>query len=1326
MKRVFFFGEGAAEGAGLGKERLGGKGAGLAEMTALAIPVPPGFTIEASVCADYTKGVALDGLKAEVSEALARLEQASGRRFGNALDPLLVSVRSGARSSMPGMMDTILNLGLTSKTARGLAAASGERFALDCRRRFLQMYGDVVLSVPKHEFEEALTKKRQEKQAKSDADLSAGDLRELVATFEATIRRHTGSDFPDDPEVQLWGAIGAVFRSWDNERAKTYRRLHRIPGDWGTAVNVQAMVFGNRGETSATGVAFTRDPSTGEKSFYGEFLPNAQGEDVVAGIRTPRPLNADGSGTSLEETMPEAHGELLRVREKLEKRFRDMQDLEFTIEDGRLYLLQTRNGKRTGFAAVKIATDMVDEGLISEEEALSRVEPEQLVQLLAPIFPSKEKAEAVGQGRLLGKGLPAGPGAACGRVAFTAGRAVEMASSGEPVVLAREETSPEDIAGMHAAAGILTTRGGMTCLAGETRILSDRGLLNAEEAFRRLEDGEGLEILSFDTSTMRPVWRRIIAAGCKPSDVVSIAISQTGRARGNVLRLTADHKMFVVQNRMLTKKRLDAVLEERDFLSVVDEVPARKETETSTALAYSVGALLSDGYVRVTRTKGSITFVQKPTAARADFIAAVEKGFLEAFGVPFSYVRLRRTTATLRGRQITGSVEDRICFRREPAARLAAIRDNLVSWVLSLNRPALLHFLAGYVDGDGTYSLSSSKVRLQIVVARSKAAMLDGLAVACLRLGIVSQISNNREHFVVQIAEKVEEILQFTKRIRVRIPARLYASKLLAVNGVCSDIVESVNFQGRVREGIKRNLLFGVDKIRRDVLPLCDEVAQPQLRRILDSPLRSYRATALEGRDRTLVYNFEVEASNDLDKNFIAFSSRLTPVLVSNSHAAVVARGMGKTCVVGAGSITVDATRKRMHAGKLEAGEGDWISIDGTAGEVILGKLPTQPSEVLRVVIEGSVSLEKSSVAKAFTRLLSWADARRRLGVRANADTPTDARVARLFGAEGIGLFRTEHMFFEESRILAVREMILAEDVSGRRAALSRILPMQRQDFLGIFREMGDRPVTIRLLDPPLHEFLPNEESALAKTAAELKVSPEKLRERVSALHEANPMLGHRGCRLGITHPEIYETQVRAIFEAAAAAIREGLSPNPEIMIPLVGTKEEFDRLKVLVDETARKATAETGQPVSYKVGTMIEIPRAALRAAEIAEKADFFSFGTNDLTQMTFGFSRDDAASFLPAYIEKGILPEDPFMSLDASGVGELVAIATERGRKTNPKLKVGVCGEHGGDPRSIAFFHDVGLDYVSCSPYRVPVARLAAAQAALAEGKEGISSTA
>jgi pyruvate,orthophosphate dikinase len=897
MKRVFSFGNGAAEGVGLGKETLGGKGAGLAEMTALGIPVPPGFTIETSVCADVSRGASLDGIRAEVESALAKLEHDADKRFGDVNDPLLVSVRSGARSSMPGMMDTILNLGLTSRTVKGLAALSGERFASDCRRRFIEMYGDVVLRVPRHEFEKAMKEVKAARGAKTDQDLTAADLAEIVRRNEAIVRQRTGHDFPDDPREQLWGAIGAVFRSWDNERAKTYRKLHHIPDDWGTAVNVQAMVFGNRGETSATGVAFTRDPASGEKIFYGEFLPNAQGEDVVAGIRTPRPLNRDGSGLSLEETMPEAYAELLRVRDRLEARFRDMQDLEFTIEDRKLYILQTRNGKRTGFAAVRIATDMVDEGLISEDEAVLRVEPEQLVQLLAPIFPTKEKAAAIKEGRLLGKGLPAGPGAACGRVALTAAKAVEMAKGGEPVVLVREETSPEDIAGMHAAAGILTTRGGAT------------------------------------------------------------------------------------------------------------------------------------------------------------------------------------------------------------------------------------------------------------------------------------------------------------------------------------------------------------------------------------------------------------------------------------SHAAVVARGMGKTCIVGAGEISADPAHGEVRAHGLSAKEGEWISIDGTAGEVLVGKLPTQPSEVLQVLLQGTIRPEQSAVYRAFDRVLEWADQRRRLGVRANADTPHDAEVAVLFGAQGIGLCRTEHMFFEDQRIVAVREMILAETAEERRNALAKILPMQREDFAGIFRAMGDRPVTIRLLDPPLHEFLPHDDATMRKVATELKVSVEKVRERTHALKEANPMLGHRGCRLGITNPEIYEMQVRAVFEAAAEVMREGGKPQPEIMIPLVGARGEFERLRVVVDEAAKRVIAESGQSIPYKIGTMIEVPRAALRANRIALNCDFFSFGTNDLTQMTYGYSRDDMGTFLPVYIAEGILPEDPFASLDQYGVGELVTLGTRRGREVKPKLKVGICGEHGGDPRSIEFFHHAGLDYVSCSPFRVPVARLAAARAALAD---------
>ncbi len=906
MKRVFSFGNGVAEGAGLGKETLGGKGAGLAEMTALGIPVPPGFTIETSVCADYSHGASLDGIRSEVESALRRLEHDTDRRFGDPENPLLVSVRSGARSSMPGMMDTILNLGLTSRTAQGLAKLSGDRFAFDCRRRFLEMYSDVVLRVPRHEFEKVMKEIKKARGVTSDADLTEADLAEIVRRGEQIVRQRTGHEFPDEPREQLWGAIGAVFRSWDNERAKTYRKLHHIPDDWGTAVNVQAMVFGNRGETSATGVAFTRDPASGAKTFYGEFLPNAQGEDVVAGIRTPRPLNEDGSGQSLEETMPKAYEELLRVREVLEKRFRDMQDLEFTIEDGKLYLLQTRNGKRTGFAAVRIATDMVDEGLINADEAVARVEPEQLVQLLAPIFPTKEKAAAVKEGRLLGKGLPAGPGAACGRVALTAPHAVAMAAKGDPVVLVREETSPEDIAGMHAAAGILTTRGGAT------------------------------------------------------------------------------------------------------------------------------------------------------------------------------------------------------------------------------------------------------------------------------------------------------------------------------------------------------------------------------------------------------------------------------------SHAAVVARGMGKTCIVGAGEITVDQAHGEVRAHGLKVAEGEWVSIDGTAGEVLIGKLPTQPSEVLQVLLEGTMKPEESAVTRAFTRILSWADERRRLGVRANADSPTDARIARLFGSEGIGLCRTEHMFFEAKRIVAVREMILAETAEQRRKALSKILPMQREDFAGIFREMGERPVTIRLLDPPLHEFLPHDEETIERTARELNVPAEKVRERTHALKEANPMLGHRGCRLGITNPEIYEMQVRAIFEAAAEVYKQGVKAQPEIMIPLVGARGEFERLRTVVEAAAKQVIAESKLDIPYKIGTMIEVPRAALRANRIALNCDFFSFGTNDLTQMTYGYSRDDMGTFLPVYIAEGILPEDPFTSLDQYGVGELVAIGTRRGREVKPKLKVGICGEHGGDPRSIEFFNHVGLDYVSCSPFRVPVARLAAARASLAEQSVGVSSTA
>ncbi|HEX8169202.1 MAG TPA: pyruvate, phosphate dikinase [Thermoanaerobaculia bacterium] len=892
LQYVYYFGDGHADGNAKMKDVLGGKGAGLAEMTNIGVPVPPGFTISTAVCTyfyDHDKTYPAE-LEAAVARNLRRVEESVGRTFGDRKKPLLVSVRSGARASMPGMMDTILNLGLNDETVQGLAESSGdERFALDSYRRFIQMYSDVVLEIDREHFEHELVTIRDAAGVQTDAEIPAASLRELVAIYKTLVREKLGKDFPQDVHEQLWGAIGAVFNSWNNQRAITYRKLNGIPDDWGTAVNVQSMVFGNMGDDCATGVAFTRNPSTGERRFFGEYLPNAQGEDVVAGIRTPQPI------TELETSMPEAYKQLVDVYKKLESHYRDMQDIEFTIQSRKLYLLQTRTGKRTGFAAVKIACDMVDEQLIGTTEAVERVEANQIIQLLAPVFDAKEKAKMLSGGRLLGRGLPAGPGAATGRIAFNAEHAVSMAKS-DPVILVRIETSPEDIAGMHSAAGILTTRGGLT------------------------------------------------------------------------------------------------------------------------------------------------------------------------------------------------------------------------------------------------------------------------------------------------------------------------------------------------------------------------------------------------------------------------------------SHAAVVARGMGRPCVVGAGALKVDYAKGELRSeGHEPLEEGDWVSIDGTTGEVLGGKLATRPSEVVQVLLEGSMQPEESETFRNFDRLLKWADEIRTLGIRTNADTPNDARVARLFGAAGIGLCRTEHMFFAEERILKVREMILARDEKGRRHALEGLLPYQKDDFEGIFRELAGMPVTVRLLDPPLHEFLPQTEAQISSLARDMNWGFVELRNKVAQLHETNPMLGHRGCRLGITYPEIYEMQVRAIFQAACDVKKDGLDVFPEVMIPLVGTVKELQLTTEMTHRIAAETMQERGVTIDYLVGTMIEIPRAALIADRLGETAQFFSFGTNDLTQMTFGYSRDDAGTFLPEYVDKKILPRDPFESIDQDGVGQLVRLGTERGRSANPKLKVGVCGEHGGDPDSIRFFRAVGLDYVSCSPYRVPVARLAAAQAEL-----------
>ncbi|GAK45065.1 pyruvate phosphate dikinase [Tepidicaulis marinus] len=884
-KWVYAFGDGTAEGhAGL-RDLLGGKGANLAEMSNLGLPVPPGFTITTEVCTAFYDNNRQypEGLEAQAEAALTHVGEIVGARFGDPANPLLVSVRSGGRASMPGMMDTVLNLGLNDETVKGLAEKAGdERFAYDSYRRFIQMYSDVVMGLDHHSFEEILDIFKEENEYYLDTDLSAEDWKEVITRYKRLVEEELEEPFPQGVTAQLWGAIGAVFGSWQNVRAKTYRRLHNIPDSWGTAVNVQAMVFGNMGTQSATGVAFTRNPSTGEKLIYGEFLINAQGEDVVAGIRTPQSLTKAareaGKETkpSMEEAMPEAYTELRAIFERLEAHYRDMQDIEFTVQAGKLWMLQTRNGKRTAKAAIKIAVDMVKEGLISKEEAIGRVDASSLDQLLHPTLDPDAPRNIVATG------LPASPGAASGKIVFSSDEAADMKSHGEDVILVRIETSPEDIHGMHSAAGILTTRGGMT------------------------------------------------------------------------------------------------------------------------------------------------------------------------------------------------------------------------------------------------------------------------------------------------------------------------------------------------------------------------------------------------------------------------------------SHAAVVARGMGKPCVSGAGSLRIDYARQTMSVMGDTFHKGDLITIDGSAGQIIKGAVPTRQPEL----------------SGDFAQLMEWADKIRKLKVRTNAETPHDAKTARKFGAEGIGLCRTEHMFFEDERILAVREMIVADDSAGRKKALDKILPMQRDDFRQLFEIMKGLPVTIRLLDPPLHEFLPHTEEEVEEVAAQAGLDPEKLKRRLGQLSEFNPMLGHRGCRLGVSHPEIYEMQARAIFEAALLAGEQTGAPVvPEVMVPLVATKNELDFLKPRIDAVAEAVMKEKGARFDYSVGTMIELPRAALQAGKIAETAEFFSFGTNDLTQTAFGISRDDAASFLNEYLTNGILEQDPFVSLDREGVGELIAIAAERGRATRPGMKMGICGEHGGDPASIRFCADHGLDYVSCSPYRVPIARLAAAQAAVAQ---------
>jgi phosphoenolpyruvate synthase/pyruvate phosphate dikinase len=1332
-KYVYLFADGQAEGTGKMKDLLGGKGAGLAEMTNAGLPVPPGFTITTEACtAYYSSGEKFpEGMWDEALAALAKVEQSTGKKFGGGDNPLLVSVRSGAKFSMPGMMDTVLNLGLNDETRKALAQLTGnERFSFDAYRRFIQLFGKIVLGIDSEKFDHKFDERKKSIGVTEDTHVPAETLAELIEDYKAVVKKETGKEFPTSPLKQLELAIKAVFASWNGRRARDYRRVHKLADDLGTAVNVQTMVFGNMGEDSGTGVAFTRDVATGEKVLYGEYLQNAQGEDVVAGIRTPKKI------AQLHVEMPEMYNQFVQVAERLEKHYKDVQDMEFTIEKGKLYMLQTRNAKRTGSSAVRIAVEMVEEGLIDKATAVQRVEPAQLDQLLHPMIDPKAEI------KVLTTGLPASPGAASGTAVFDPDEAEAMAKDGAKVILVRTETSPEDFHGMVAAQAILTSRGGMTCVAGETHILTDRGMMTAETAFTHLDQGDHLRILSFDSGSMRPVWRNIIAAGRKPSEAITIAVSQTGHAGHNVLRMTADHKMLIIRNRKLTKKRLDAVLAEQDFLSVVGQIPEISENTTSPDLAYVAGAIFSDGNVRVKPTKGAVTFIQKPTPEKAEFIAAVEGSFEQAFGTPFTYVRERETVGMLRERAIQGRVEDRISFRREPAAQLAEIRDNLSAWVLNLDRTGLLKFVAGYVDGDGTYAKESSPVRLQITVAANKPGHLEGLALACLRLGIVPQVTNNRDSYLVQIAEQVDEILAHTHRVKAEIPLRRYESKCLSVKALFDDIVDEVNFMGRIREGIKRNLMFGVEKLRRDVLPLCSAETTQEVEALLNSPLRSYRVAKIGEAEPAMVYNFEVDAADEMDKNFVVFSSRLTPVLVSNSHAAVVARGMGKCCVAGAGEVVVDYAKQQFTSNGAVVKKGDWITLDGSTGRVILGQAP----------------LIKPEISGHFKTLMEWVNQFRKLGVRANSDTPHDSEVARRFGAEGIGLCRTEHMFFEGDRIDSVRQMILSSgdyknleaqlnsakaelekaskdkkaDAKKRvkeiekklkrpselyQGALASLLELQREDFVGIFRAMNGYPVTIRTLDPPLHEFVPHDDATLKELAKKIKMNFKEAKARVAQLHEFNPMLGHRGCRLGIVYPEITEMQARAIFEAAVKVKREGVVVKPEIMIPLVGNVNELKLQTEVVRRVADEVFQREGESVEYLVGTMIELPRAALTANRIAEVAEFFSFGTNDLTQTAMGLSRDDAGRFLPFYVEKKIFPDDPFQTLDQEGVGQLIEIGIKKGRSTSSDLKIGICGEHGGDPESVIFCHKVGMNYVSCSPYRVPIALLAAAHAALAD---------
>jgi len=1269
---------------------MGNKGAQLAEMTASGLPVPQGFTITTEACNFfYKEGKRWPaGLEGQIKTKLERLESLMGKKLGSSENPMFVSVRSGSYVSMPGMMDTVLNLGMNDKSVIAFAKKTGnERGAWDSYRRFITMFGDVVMNVKHSLFEEILDNAKETKGVKYDTELDAQDLKALVPKYKALVRKEAGKDFPQDAWEQLKMAIDAVFNSWNCPRAIAYRRINQLRNDAGTGVNVQAMVFGNMGETSGTGVSFTRNPATGEKEHYGEFLLNAQGEDVVAGIRTPKQID------SLKDALPKVYEELLTVYERLEKHYKDLQDFEFTIENRKLYLLQTRSGKRTAQAAVKIAVDMEKEGLITKEEAVLKVKPEQLDQLLHKQLDPVAKKET----EPLTKGLPASPGAAVGKIVFTAERAKELFEEDdkEKLILVRAETSPEDIEGMNVAQGILTARGGMTCVGGDSLLLTDKGFFSAKELFRLIEAGEKPEILSFDSTAMKSKWKPVIAAGKRVSETIEVNFSQSGRVGGNFLVITPDHKMMVVDKRKIVKKELQTVLGQGDFVSIIDKVPSEPKCNDP-RFAYLTGVISTDGYINLTHRRGSVWFTQKDIPSKANFIHAVSQYFLELFGYEMKQ-RVKNSNNFFRDRNISGEATDFICHSKAVASQFMETRQGLCQWALNLDEESTLEFLAGVIDGDGSFSNN----RIQIYA--SKEDLARAIVVSCLKLGAVPQVTTNRNIYNIQIVEKMNEILSHSKRFMPKAREKMYESKLFGVRQLLGDCISEVklheNSKQRIKDGIRRNLLFGKNKFDSYTANISSIAVKRELQGILESDLRMYRARKTRDCGKQAVYNFEVDSANELDKNFVVFTKRFTPLLVSNSHAAVVARGMGKCCVAGAEDITVSEKQGILSVKGVQLREGDWISLDGSTGEVFEGQIP----------------LVEPAVHGDFATLMVWADSFRKMKVKTNADNPKDAKIALNFGAEGIGLVRTEHMFFEGERIKAVREMILAENLEGRKKALAKLLPFQQEDFEGIFEVMTGKPVIIRLLDPPLHEFLPKEEKDMQELGEEMGVNLGKVKQITDSLHEFNPMLGFRGCRLGMVYPEINEMQARAIFQAALEVQKKGFKPIPWIEVPLVGIKKEFLRIKEIIE----KAAGETGAKgkVHYKTGTMVEVPRAALTAGEIAKDAEFLSFGTNDLTQMTCGFSRDDAAKFLKPYVEQGIYERDPFQSIDQEGVGLLMQLCIEKARKANPKIEIGICGEHGGEPRSVEFCHKIGLNDVSCSPYRVPIARLAAAQAAIKE---------